>query len=191
MRLVQMEAAAVGQGYPIGEGIGLFGVGTSIASGSAGAGANGRGLPSSSSKQLLDGEGDSSGGMELNSAASFTKSRGRAGAAGSSGAASSSHASAGAGSSGAADGAAAGGAGAPSQADLVRAKYGAAARGAAEPVSWGRGPRPGGGPAGGGDVDALFAGVESREGRQSHTRLVDQSPPGASSYTLPWQRNRS
>lgn len=76
MRLVQLEQDAMSKGYPLGDGIGLFGVGSSALAGSeGGAGSKGRAAALSSRP------GSS---MELNASAN-SASRGRAAGAGTSG----------------------------------------------------------------------------------------------------------
>eukprot|EP00887_Chlorella_sp_A99_P002113 scaffold21.g2113.t1 len=174
MRLVQMEATAVGRGYPIGEGIGLFGCSTSL-SASAGVGGRGKTLPTSSSKQQLDGAG-SAVSMELNSAASFMRGRSRPGG-GDGGSSLHTPLFGGAGSSSSSLPAAAEAA-PPSQAALVRQKYvggrvGAGSAAADAP--------------GGSDVDNLFAGVQGRQSRMP-VEAPQQAQPPTTSFSLPWRR---
>jgi hypothetical protein len=178
MRLVQAEVDAVSKGWPLGDGIGLFGVGSSR-NGLPGAGG-------SSGKQRGQAQEQS---VELNARAQQGEQLGAGGASSSSGR---QPLFGGAAAGAAAAAAAAGGSGSggrsgspPSKAALVRDKY--ANRSSDSLASAASAPREqqrqGGQQEGA--VDALFAGMESRPSRQMNTRLLDQ-PADSSSSSFPF-----
>lgn len=196
MRLVQAEVDAISKGWPLGDGIGLFGMGSSR-SGLPGAG----GASGKQQAQVLDQS------VELNATASGSSSLAPQQVAATrqplfGGPSSSSGGTAGRNGS------------PPSKADAMREKYGnrsggsstAAAGGSAGvaskspaaaaagmPGSAGRRRQQDEGSDGGG-VDALFAGLESRPARQATGgRLLDQPAGSAgSSYAMPfsWKRGK-
>ena len=176
MRLVQSEVDAISKGWPLGDGIGLFGVGSHVGSAAAG------------SKRAVAQEQS----LELNATSS--------GQAAGSGAASARQPlfGGGANSSSAATAADAGRGSPPSKAAAVRDKYSGRTSGGVASTAAAASPeqRP---PqqqwqaqADDQSVDALFAGVEARPARQGQSgRLLDQpADSSSSSYALPWKRGR-
>lgn len=196
MRLVQAEVDAISKGWPLGDGIALFGVG--------------------SSRSGLPGAGGASGKRQQQLQESSVELNANAGMAGGSGGSSSSapqpvtasrpplFGSAASSSSAAAGDGAGGGRSSspPSKAAVMREKYGnrssgslAGAAAAAAPGAAGPSERRRPDAADdGGAVDALFAGVESRPARQTGSqRLLDQpADSSSSSYAMPfsWKRGR-
>lgn len=185
MRLVQAEVDAISKGWPLGDGIGLFGVGSSRNGlpGTRGASSKQQGPALESSVEL----NASSSALSAPPPASATRRQPLFGGAssGGGGAASSS---------------------ASSHAAAMREKYGrggsssaaaAAAAGPAGAVSAGSSSAPrrlDDDLDDGGMVDALFAGVESRPARHTGAqRLLDQpADSSSSSYAMPfgWKRGR-
>lgn len=179
MRLVQAEADAISKGWPLGDGIGLFGVGSSRNGlpGAGGASAKARGSGAEQSVELNAGS-SSRGGSD-----SPLRAPARAPLFG---AGSSSNAAA----AGPSD---AGRSSPPSKADAIREKYGLQGRGggaapaAAATAPWEVEPEEGA-------VDALFAAAEARPARQAASgaqRLLDQPADSAGgSWRQGWSRGR-
>ena len=195
MRLVQAEADAISKGWPLGDGIGLFGVGSSRNGlpGAGGASAKARGggaLPPA--EQSVELNASASGGAR-GGGDSPLRAPSRAplfgGGASSSGG--------GGGGGGAAGPSEAPRGSPPSKADAIREKYGLQGRGgaagattstsaAAAAAPWEVEPEEGA-------VDALFAGVEARPARQAAgaQRLLDQpADSSGGSYSFGWKRGR-
>lgn len=189
MRLVQAEVDAISKGWPLGDGIGLFGVGSSRNGlpGSGGASGKQQGPALESSVEL----NASSAALSAPQPASATRRQPLFGGA---------------------SGDAAAGGSASSHAAAMRGKYGrsggssssAPAAPAAAAAATGGG-APGAGPSSrarrldddlddGGMVDALFASAESRPARHTGAqRLLDQpADSSSSSYAMPfsWKRGR-
>ncbi|EFN54970.1 hypothetical protein CHLNCDRAFT_134747 [Chlorella variabilis] len=179
MRLVQAEEDAISKGWPLGDGIGLFGLGSSSS-----------GLPGGGRSSKQQGQEQS---VELNASAGQAK--GVAGAGSSSGASSpplpvstsrqplfggaSSSSSGPGGDGGGRNGSP------PSKAEAMRQKYanrGSGSTSAAAPPPRDQQQRQ---QDEDGAVDALFEVVESRPGRVGTSRLLDQSAP--SSYSFSWK----
>jgi hypothetical protein len=172
MRLVQAEQDALSKGWPLGDGIGLFGLGSS-----------GSGLPSGGAAKRQD--RDQERGVELNASAGQAQGSplGAAGGERSGGTSRQPLFGGGPSSSSAThDGSP------PSKAAALREKYasragGTSARAGAAPPS--SAPPPRRQEEGEGAVDALFEVVESRPSRGGGSRLLDQSQP--SSYSFAWK----
>lgn len=185
-RLVQAEMDAISKGWPLGDGIGLFGVGSSRNGlpGAGGASGKARGAAPEQSVEL-----------NASAAAAGGRSSGRGGESPPPRAVSRAPLFGGASSS--SEAAAAGGSGGspPSKAAAIREKYNLQNRavgsqgGPAAPVQqqWETEPESGS------TVDALFAGVESRPARPTTgtQRLLDQpADSSSSSYAFSWKRGK-
>ncbi len=164
MRLVQAEIDAMSKGWPLGDGIALFGLGSHVGGSTSAGGKRGS-------------QADLS--VELNASSSAA-----AGGAGSSAASTSRPALFGSGAAGAAS--EAGRASPPSKAALMREKYAnRSSKSLAGPAAGGSSAAPASAPAPDRQqrrqqlehdeaaVDALFAGVEARPSRQQQARLLD------------------